>query len=247
MTREVKAWLAELVGTFLLVFVGSGAAVAVPLNSTGTLIPAFSHGLVLVVIVIVIGRISGAHVNPAVTIGLASVGKFSWARVPGYIIAQFIGAFIGALGVAAIYNEIPKVNPSVAPAMATGVGMGAGLLAEGLGAGILVIAVVAAAADSRLGLAGGMAGLAIGLALACGIFVAGPVSGGALNPALGLSPFAVNTLLHYTPELTTTPLVVYLVGPIVGGVIAAWIYRFISGMTADVPARTKQPVASKKR
>lgn len=246
MARDLNAWLAEIVGTFLLVFIGSGAGVLAP-ASTGALVPAFSHGLALFVIVVIIGRISGAHANPAVTLALASIGKFSWLRVPGYIVSQFIGAFLGALGVAVIYNVMPKVNPSVAPTMAAGVGMGTGLLAEALGAGILVIAVVAAVADSRIGLAGGVAGLAIGLALASAIFVIGPVTGAAVNPALGLSPFAVNTIFHYTPELTTTSLVVYLVGPIVGGVIAAWIYRIISAMPADRPVRSKQPVAAKKR
>ena len=87
----MNSWLAELVGTFLLVFIGGGAGVLAP-GGTGMLIPALAHGLALFVIVVVVGRISGAHVNPAVTLSLASIGKFPWTRVPGYIVSQFIGA-----------------------------------------------------------------------------------------------------------------------------------------------------------
>jgi len=248
MAREVNAWLAELVGTFLLVFVGSGAGILAP-ASAGALIPALSHGLALFIIVSVVGRLSGAHVNPAVTLALASIGKFPWIRVPGYIVSQFIGAFLGALTVIPLYSAItsPKANPSVAPALAPGVGMGVGVLAEALGAGILIIAIVAVAADARANLANGLAGLVIGLALASAIFVIGPVSGAAVNPALALSPFGVNAIFHYAPQLTTISLVAYLVGPIVGGVIAAWIYRLISGMTADVPSGAKQTVSTKRR
>lgn len=241
MAREVNAWLAELVGTFLLVFIGGGAGVVA--GTTGTIIPALAHGLALFVIVIVIGRVSGAHVNPAVTLSLASIGKFSWARVPGYLVAQFIGAGLGALGVVGIYGT----TASVAPTLTKGVGMGTGLLAEALGAGILIIAIIASVADTRANLANGMAALAIGLALACAVFVVGPVTGAGVNPALALSPYAIDAIFQHMPELGATQIVAYLVGPIVGGVIAAWLYQIISGTAAVRSPAVKQPVATRKR
>ncbi|HKT37239.1 MAG TPA: aquaporin, partial [Ktedonobacterales bacterium] len=93
--------LAELVGTFMLTFVGGGVAADVALlhrNTHGSSIPtadlllvALAHGLVLFIIVLLIGRISGAHVNPAITISLATIGQFKWSDVPGFLIAQFVG------------------------------------------------------------------------------------------------------------------------------------------------------------
>jgi len=246
MSRETKSLIAELVGTFLLVFIGGGAGVLAP-QGIGTLIPAFAHGLALFLIVAVFGRISGAHVNPAVTLGLASVGKFSWGRVPGYLIAQFVGAGLGALGVVGLYGT----KPSVAPTLAQGVGLGTGVLAEALGAGILVIAVVAAAADARQGFPNGFAGLVIGLALASAIFVVGPITGAGLNPALSLGPYAIDFIFHHMSPLGVEQLAIYLVGPIVGGVAAALLYAVVSGM-AGVPglraaAPARQPARAKKR
>ncbi len=256
MARQVDSLVAELVGTFLLVFIGGGAGVLAP-SGTGMLIPALAHGLALFIIVSVGGGISGAHVNPAVTLSLASIGKFSWLRVPGYLVAQFIGAGLGALAVAGIYGT----EASVAPTLAKGVGLGTGLLAEALGAGILVLAVVAAAADKRTSLPNGFAGLVIGLALAAAIFVVGPITGAGVNPALALSPYAVDSLFHHMQPLGVNQLAAYLAGPIVGGVIAAFLYRYMSHMPvaqraarrqpmkqpAKQPATGRQPAAARKR
>src|SRR6516165_9001582 len=99
--------LAEAVGTAFLVFVGAGAAAATGVIAAGTKVPfsmaqlgiiSFAFMLVIVGAVYAIGHISGGHINPAVTISLAACGKFPWREVPGYVIAQVIGAMIGALG-----------------------------------------------------------------------------------------------------------------------------------------------------
>src|SRR5215470_5000555 len=99
----VERFLAELVGAFLLVFVGAGAATVTALalhsaKATPTmadlLLIALAHGLVLFVIVLVFGKISGAHVNPAITLALASIGRFPWEEVFAYIVGQFIGAVL---------------------------------------------------------------------------------------------------------------------------------------------------------
>jgi glycerol uptake facilitator protein len=249
MARQVDALVAELVGTFLLVFIGGGAGILAPVGSSGMLIPALAHGLALFIIVCIVGGISGAHVNPAVTLSLASIGKFSWMRVPGYLVAQFVGAALGALAVVGIYGV--DVKSSVAPTLTKGVGLGTGVLAEALGAGILIIAVVVAVADPRRSLPNGFAGLVIGLALAAAVFVVGPVTGAGLNPALSLSPYAVDFLFHYMHPLGVDQLAAYLVGPIVGGVIAAFLYCFMARMPIGqgVSSRqsAKQPVQAKRR
>lgn len=235
--RRLDALVAELVGTFLLVFIGGGAGVVATVNSSGMLIPAFAHGLALFIIVCIVGGISGAHVNPAVTLSLASIGKFSWVQVPGYIVAQFIGAALGALAVVGIYGT----SASVAPTLSKGVSLGTGVLAEALGAGILIIAIVAVAADTRRAVPNGMAGLAIGLALAAAVFVVGPVTGAGVNPALSLSPYGVDFLFHHMAPLGTDQLAAYIVGPIVGGVVAAWLYRYMAKLPVPSRAPSRQP------
>ncbi|HEY7020514.1 MAG TPA: aquaporin, partial [Ktedonobacterales bacterium] len=169
---EVEALMAEALGTFFLAFIGGGAGILAP-AAQGTIIPALAHGFALFLAISVLGRVSGAHVNPAVTISLASVGRFPWAQVPWYIIAQFVGAIVAAFGVEALYGK----SASIAPTIAAGVGGGTAFGAEAIGAAFLVIAVVAAAADPRLNLPNGWAAWVIGIALAAAIFVVGPITG----------------------------------------------------------------------
>ncbi len=239
--NNLKVLLAELVGTFLLVFIGGGAGVAAALNGFsggfGLLIAALAHGFALFLIVSVIGQISGAHVNPAVTISLAVIKKFSWSKVPQYIIAQFIGAFLATLAIIGIYgSKAVSVASASAPGLAANVSGMQGTLAEILGAFILIICVVAAAADSRLQLPNGWAGMVIGLGLAAAIFVAGPASGAGLNPALALSPYITSAL--FGGHVFAGEIPVYLFGPIIGGVVAALLYRYMADM--NVVSATKR-------
>jgi glycerol uptake facilitator protein len=221
---EVEALMAEVLGTFLLVFIGGGAGVLAP-AAQGTIIAALAHGFALFIAISVIGRISGGHVNPAVTISLASVGRFPWAQVPWYIIAQFGGAILAAFGVEALYGK----SASIAPVIAPGVGGGTAFGAEAFGAAILVIAVVAAAADPRLNLPNGWAAWVIGIALASAIFVVGPITGAAVNPALALGPYIVDWIEGTLQNFGWVQFFVYGIGPIVGGVIIAGLYRFMAG------------------
>jgi len=110
-SNMARAATAEAIGTFLLVLVGTAVATAATLgkNTAGpaydSLAIALSFGLVLVAIVAALGQVSGAHVNPAVTIGLAVVGKFPWRYVPAYIVAQIVGAIVAALAVWVAYGQ----------------------------------------------------------------------------------------------------------------------------------------------
>ena len=229
--------LAELVGTFMLTFVGGGVAADVALlhrNTHGSSIPtadlllvALAHGLVLFIIVLLIGRISGAHVNPAITISLATIGQFKWSDVPGFLIAQFVGAILGALAILIPFGrDIATVGHLGRPELAANTNLIAGLLAEALGAAILIITVVATAADRRA--PAGWAGLGIGMALAVAIMIVGPATGAAVNPARAFGPDIVSIFFGAPPVDWVAFIVCYLIGPIIGGIGAAWLYARMS-------------------
>jgi glycerol uptake facilitator protein len=229
-----KVVIAEAVGTFMLVLFGSGSVVAAVLNGMPggvvLLIAAFAHGVALMIIVNMLGRISGAHVNPAVTIGLASVNRFPWSKVPAYIIAQFVGAFIASLAIVAVYGDkAAKIANAGAPSLSAGINGIQGTLAEAFGAFILIAGVVTVAADTRNKYLEGWAGFIIGFALFTGILLAGPASGAGLNPALAVSPFLTAKLFGGSPA--GGELLVYLIGPVIGGVVATLLYSYL----ADLP------------
>jgi glycerol uptake facilitator protein len=233
--------MAEALGTFLLVLIGNGAGVALAYakvipNGSNLLVAALAHGLILCVIVNTLGRISGAHVNPAVTLGLASIGRFPWRQVPEYIAAQFVGAFVAAGAILAIWGK--KFIIYSVPTLNTGINGWQGTLAEALGAFVLVLAVVATAADTRYKLPEGWAGLVIGLGLTSGIFLAGNATGAGLNPALAISPYGVAALVNTV--VPGSEILVYLIGPIIGGVVAAFIYYHVAEMNRGPMTPTGQ-------
>lgn len=170
------------------------------------------------------GHVSGAHVNPAVTIGLAATGKFPWNHVPVYVGAQLLGATLGAVAVWISYGSQSTTDANLAATYpATNVGDLRALVVEVLVTFILVFVVVSVATDDRVPAA--VAPLAVGFALACGVFIAGPVTGGAVNPARALGPMIVADKF--------TAVWVYVLGHIVGGVLAAVLYdRFVSDAEA---------------
>ena len=231
--------MAELLGSFLLTFVGGGTAADVALlhrNTHAAALPtadlvliALAHGLILFVIVLVFGKISGAHANPAITLGLASIGQFRWSDVPGYLIAQFVGGILGALAILIPFgSDIASVAGTHLgrPELAPQTNLIQGLLAEGLGTAILVIAVVATTADNRA--PAGWAGLTIGLALAAGIMLIGPATGAALNPQRAFGPDIVSIFFGAPSVDWVAFIVCYLIGPILGGIGVCWLYARIS-------------------
>lgn len=220
------ATLAELVGTFILVFGGISVAVAAILSlptagaAYSSLAVALAFGLALAIVVAAVGHISGAHVNPAVTLGMAAAGKFPWKFAPFYLIAQLAGAVLAALATWMIFGGAARSQANLAATYpAQGIGDLQAFLAEILITFILVFVVMAVATDDRGPAA--IAPLAVGFALAVGVFIAGPVTGGAVNPARALGPMLV------AGDLTSAWL--YILGPIIGGVLAALLYdRFMA-------------------
>jgi MIP family channel proteins len=219
--------VAELIGTFILIFTGCAVATAAILQrstagplSYDSLAVALAFGLALVAVVAAIGHVSGAHVNPAVTLALAATNKFPWQFVPIYVGAQLVGAILGAIAVWITYGEPGRELADVAATFpAEDVGDIQAFVVEVLVTFILVFVVISVATDERA--PAGVAPLAVGFALACGVLIAGPVTGGSLNPARSLGPMILAGRFD--------AVWVYILAPIVGAVLAAFIYdRFAS-------------------
>jgi MIP family channel proteins len=226
------AAIAELVGTFILVFAGTAVAVGAILSrptaggAYDSLAVALAFGLALAVVVASVGHVSGAHVNPAVTLGMAAAGKFPWRYAPVYVAAQLAGAVLAALATWLTFGGAgARSEASLAATYpARGVGDLQAFVVEILITFVLVFVVMAVATDERAPAA--IAPVAVGFALAVGVFIAGPVTGGSVNPARSLGPMLV------AGDLTSVWL--YVLGPIVGGVLGALLYdRFM--------ARTEAP------
>ena len=223
------ATVAELVGTFILVFGGTAVAVGAILSrptaggAYGSLAIALAFGLALLIVVASIGHVSGAHVNPAVTLGMAAARRFPWNYVPHYVGAQLVGAVLAALATWVTFGGAGARSRAnlAATYPAQGVGDLQAFVVEILITFILVFVVISVATDERAPAA--IAPIAVGFALAVGVFIAGPVTGGAVNPARALGPMVV--------ALDFTSAWLYIVGPIIGGVLAALLYDRLMAQT----------------
>lgn len=220
--------LAELIGTFVLVFVGSAAVLVAPVF--GVLVPALAHGLILVALVYTYGHISGAQVNPAVTLGLLVGGKQDLNKSLAYMLAQFIGGIIAAIVLTAVF---PKDSAAVSGFLGDAsynYGQTTGFLTadhvwtaaiyEAILTFFLVSAVFQAAAYGR---AGKLAGVAIGFTLAASILAGGPATGASLNASRTLGPALVAGDTSY--------LIPYLIGIFAGGAIAGLLHGNV--LTSD--------------
>lgn len=220
-----RALTAEAAGTFVLVLAITSAAVAATLSRPvagtpyGSLAVPVAGGLALAIAVASIGHISGAHLNPAVTLGLAVNRRFPWAYAPGYVIAQFAGAIAAAAVTWGLYGNQARTAAALgATVPAAGVSAGRVLAAEAVVTFVLVLVAVAVATDTRV--PRGIAAMAIGAALAVAIVISGPVSGAGVNPARALGPMI---LAGQFPDWWA-----YLAAPVAGGVVAVALYdRFL--------------------
>ncbi|GAB4509068.1 MAG: aquaporin [Anaerolineae bacterium] len=208
----VKASLAELIGTFILVFVGGFAVTIAP--QFGVLVPALAHGIILVGIIYTYGHISGAHVNPAVTVGLLVGGKVDAVRAGAYIVAQFIGGIIAAVLITVI------VTSTAAP---FNFGQTTGSLTEGnvwnaaLFEAVLTFFLVSTVYQAAVyGKAGNLAPVAIGFTLTGSILAGGVYTGASLNPARTFGPALTAGNFDYV--------IPYFIGIFAGGIIAGLLH-----------------------
>jgi len=202
--------IAELIGTFTLVFVG-GAAVA---SGQPVVVPALAHGLILVGIIFVYGHLSGAHVNPAVTAGLLVGRQITLERAIYYWIAQFLGAIIAAVVLNIIIPDGARLGQTTGSLTANSVWSAA--LFEAIMTFFLVSAVYQAAAFGKVG---NLAAIAIGLTLAGSFLAGGTYTGASLNPARTLGPALVAGDFSY--------LVPYMIGIFGGGIAAGLLHTIV--------------------
>ena len=227
-----RAWIAEFVATFCLIFIGCGAVVVSQeaLGNSGLVGVALAHGIALAVLVSIYAHVSGGHVNPAVTIGLWVTGQVETGRAACYIAAQLAGAAAGALALAFVLPKplwepvllgTPTVNAAV------GITTGNAVLIEAILTAFLVFAVYGTAVDPR-GSFSKVAGFSIGLVLTFDILAGGPFTGAAMNPARWFGPALVSG--------TWDNAWVWIVGPIAGGVVAGLVYwgAFLRGKPASM-------------
>ena len=227
---------AELVGTALLMVFGPGSVVAAltvgdgELDYAGLGIIALSFGLVVAVIIYAFGSTSGAHINPAVSIVLAATGRFPWRDVGPYVAAQVVGSVLGSLLIVALFGTAAVDRGNVGgTSFGDGVGYGQAITAEALGTFLLVLAIFALAVDTRA--PAGWAGLMIGLSVTGLVLVIGPITGAAVNPARAFGPNAVAAL--FGGEVAWSQQLAYIVGPLLGGLAAAFTFLFIARPDGD--------------
>jgi len=226
--------LAEVIGTLALVFIGAGAVVIAAAGGSTLLGVALAHGLVLAVMVSSFGHISGAHFNPAVTVSAWVAGKIETARAGAYVVAQLAGAVIGAGLLRWAMPATVWRRSNLGATTVRAVSNGQAVLLEAIMTFFLVITVFATAIDDR-GAFKSIAGLAIGLVLTFDILVGGPLTGASMNPARSFGPALVAG--------QWTGFWIYVVGPVIGGLVAASVYTF--GFLRERPAwapRTETPI-----
>lgn len=233
--------VAEAAGTAMLVLFGAGSVLAAltlgggELTYAGLGFIALAFAIVIAVVIYGLGPVSGAHINPAVTVALAVTGRFRWVEVAPYIVGQLLGAMGGGMLIVAVFGiggiDLGAGGTSLAP----GVSSGQGIVAEAIATFLLMFALMATAVDSRA--PAGWAGLIIGLSVAGAILLVGPLTGGSLNPARTFGPdFA---LAVFDGTVQWSQMWVYWVGPLVGAVIAAVMYDFVT-RAREAAAATQQ-------
>src|SRR6476659_750370 len=204
---------AEFVGTFALVFAGCGAImVDAKTGALGHVGVAISFGLVIMVMIYALGHISGAHFNPAVTLGSAVTRRFPATRVPAYWAAQLTGALAAALVLRASLGDVAHVGATL-PAGSDG----QAFLWESVLTFFLMFVIMAVAKDARA--VGEAAAIAIGGTVGLDAMFGGPVSGASMNPARSIGPAFVSGDLH--------ALWLYIVAPLVGASIGALLYQVV--------------------
>jgi len=212
-----KALIAEFIGTFTLIFIGVGSIAADYLSGgkLGLTGIALAHGLAIGVMVSATAAVSGGHLNPAVTFGLWSAKKINTKNAFAYIIAQCLGGIFAAamIKLAVPAEALAAVNMGT-PALGHGISAQMGLVTEMVLTFFLVFVVYGTAVDGRAPKCGG---LFIGLTIALDILMGGPISGGSMNPARFLGPALLGGGFQNAW--------IYWLGPIIGGVLAAQIYK----------------------
>src|ERR1700746_4223727 len=227
---------AEFIGTALLVFIGAGSVPAILLLESGTKAPfsgadlgfiSIAFGLIIVALVYTIGKVSGCHINPAVTFALAATKRFPWREVPTYWAAQVAGGIAGAFAMWGSFG-------TRAVDLGYGFGVvhfdhsattwGSAMLSEAIGTAILLFTILGIV-DTRS--PEGWAGLVIGLVIVAIIITVGPVTNSSLNPARAIGPLLVTTI-HGGVQKWLQQLFAYIPGNLAGAALACLAYDWMA-------------------
>jgi glycerol uptake facilitator protein len=238
--------LAEFFGTAALVLVGPGSVIAT-LTLAGKAVPAvteadllaisFAFGFIITALVYAIGKVSGCHINPAVTFALAATKRFPWRELPIYWVAQFAGAILGAFAIWGVFGANAVTfgmgQTHFAADASTTVYLQAAL-AEALGTGLLLFAILGIVDGRSAGAP--LAGVVIGGAVVGIILVFGPITGASLNPARAFGPELVQAIAGGT-TFWTQYVPVYLIPGLVGATAALFLYDFLAN-----PRHVERPI-----
>ena len=230
-------YIAEFIGTMLLILLGDGVVANVTLDKSGmkgagSIQITLAWGLAVMVPAFIFGEASGAHYNPALTIALAVGGSFEWAMVPGYIVAQMLGAIVGGILVYILFKD--QFDATEDPGTKLGVfstgpsvpNMGRNILQEAVATFVLVFAICGIPAGTAPGVEKLMV---FGIIVSIGMSLGG-LTGYALNPARDLGPRIAHAILPIKGKGDSNfkyGLIVSIVGPILGGIVAALVYNVI--------------------
>jgi aquaporin Z len=235
------AVVAEFVGPFTLVVAGVGAIISTQnLSDGGNLVAvSLAHGLAIGLMVAALGHVSGGHFNPAVTTSMLLTGQIALTRAVSYIVAQVLGATAGAGLLTLIFPALGPMgrnNPGVnlgLPGLGPDVSVSGALIMEGVMTFFLILVIFGTIIDPRGPKA--IAPLAIGLTITMDILTGGRITGAAMNPARALGPAIV--------QQDFTNWWIYWVGPIIGGVVAAFVYKsiWLGGGRVRLPGRRGSP------
>jgi MIP family channel proteins len=213
--RDWRRYVSEMIGTFALVAVGPGAVmVAAKTGAFGAQGIALAFGLVVTIVVAATGHLGGAHINPAVTIGFWSVGRFPRRDVLPYVIAQCVGAVAASAALAWILGGVGNFGATL-PALS----LGRSFAVEAGYSGLLAFVIMGVATDARTPAA--VAPFAIGATVFAGALVTGPLTGGSFNPARSFGPAIVGGVwtAHW----------LYWTAPILGMMVAMRAYDLLRG------------------
>jgi aquaporin NIP len=218
-TDRLRVLAAEFVAAFGLVFAATGVIV-VDAVSGGAITHVgigLATGLVVMAMIYAVGHISGAHFNPAVTLGFAIGRHFPWSLVPQYWAAQLLGGVAASLVLRSLFGDVANLGTTLPSGSAT-----QSLVLEILLTLFLMVVVTAVATDTRA--VGQAAAIAIGGTIILEVLWAGPISGASMNPVRSLAPAAVSGI--WTDQW------IYVVGPMAGAALGVLVYGFIRGEPA---------------
>ncbi|CAN7652200.1 aquaporin family protein [Peribacillus frigoritolerans] len=235
-----KRCVAEGIGTALLVLIGAGTAafngILTSSNNEPTSLAdigviSFAFAIVVMAMIYTIGKFTGCHINPAVTVALASTGHFPWKEVPSYLFAQCVGGVLGAFGIVVVLGMDGVLLGNLgATVLAPTTGYIQGIVIEAIAAFILMFVIMGIGVDSRAPKEWG--GLIIGLTVGGIIMLVAGSTGASFNPARTFGPYVVDSILGGNINWIQLP--IYIIGPLMGAIAAAFTYGLIASSRVSV-------------